>query len=239
MKQPPLPPLSPDGTYRLTSITQGKKDQNRVNICLNGRFAFTLDIAQLVDFKLKVGSILTPEEYDYYKQASNFGKLYQATLNWLMLRPRSVKEARDYLFRKKIQHKDYHITDDDINLVIDKLSAKNYLNDANFAEYFVENRSQSKGISSLKLRLELMKKGIAQDLIEEAMKSAPRDDSEEIAKIIFKKHRLKTYQDRTKLIQYLVRQGFDYELAKTAVADFDSEMDSQNSEQTPPSPPLF
>lgn len=238
MKKSPTPIPSPDGTYRLTSISQGKKDQNRVNICLNGRFAFTLDIAQLVDFKLKVGSILTEEEYIYYKHASNFGKLYQATLNWLIMRPRSIKETRDYLFRKKIQNKNYHITDDDINLVIDKLSAKNYLNDANFAVYYVENRSQTKGISRMKLRLELMKKGINSEQIDDALKLAPRDDTEEISKIILKKQHLKTYQDRTKLIQYLVRQGFDYELAKTAVADFDSEMDSQNSAQTL-SPPSF
>lgn len=238
MKSSRVPKPSADGTYRLTSITQGKKDQNRVNICLNGRFAFTLDIVQLVDFKLKVGSILSEEEYEYYKQASNFGKLYQATLNWLIMRPRSVKETRDYLFRKKIQKKEYNISDDDINLIIDKLLAKNYLNDVSYAEYFCENRLQNKGVSRRRLRLELMKKGIENSLIDEALAKVPRDDSEEIAKIIAKKRRLKTYQDDQKLIQYLVRQGFDYELAKTAVADFDYEMDLQNSAQTPHVPPL-
>ena len=222
------PQPSPDGTYRLTSITQGVKDQNRVNICLNGRFAFTLDIAQLADFKLRVGDVLTAEDYKYYQKASNFGKLYHATLNWLILRPRSVKETRDYLFRKKLQTKEYDISDDDINLIIDRLLAKNYLNDRAFAEYYVENRFQNKGISSRRLRIELTKKGISPDLVSEIMQTIPRDDSEEIAKIIAKKRRLKTYQDDQKLIQYLTRQGFDYELAKTAVADFDYEMDLQN-----------
>ena len=223
MTKPPLP--SSDGTYRLTSITQGKKNQDRANIYLNGRFAFTLDIAQLADFKLKVGSILTPEDLEFYQKASNFGKLYQGTLNWLVLRPRSVKETRDYLFRKKIQKKEYGITDDDINLVIKKLLEKNYLNDTTFTEFYIENRFINKGISSRRLKLELMKKGIDNSIINDALAKISRDDSLEIAKIIKKKRRLKSYQDDTKLIQYLVRQGFDFELAKTAVADFGHETD--------------
>ena len=107
------------------------------------------------------------------------------------------------------------------NLIISRLVEKGYLDDQKFAEYYVENRFVKKGISQKRLKMELIKKGISNSNIEQVLNK--RNDEEEIKKIINKKR--KKYDD-DKLIQYLVRQGFDYQLARTLVL----EMDSQNSE---------
>ena len=98
---------------------------------------------------------------------------------------------------------------------------KNYLNDYEFARYFLENRNAAKGSSVKKLKLELTKKGIEKTIIDEFLADNIRNDEEEIQKIIAKK---RTKYDDEKLIQYLARQGFSFELAKQAV----SETDSQN-----------
>ena len=84
---------------KITNIKQGVKNLNRVNIFIDGKYNFSLDIAQLVDFKLKVGQEITETELAEYQQASDFGKLYQRTLEWVLIRPRSVKETREYLYR--------------------------------------------------------------------------------------------------------------------------------------------
>ena len=211
----------------VTAIRPAVKNDHRANIFLNSKFAFSLDIAQLAELKLKVGQILDEAQLAELKRASNFGKLYQRTLEWVLARPRSVRETYDYLRRKKFQKPEYGIIDTDIDLVITRLSDKGYLNDQKFTEYYVENRQQNKGISIKKLRLELIKKGIKSELIEQTLMQASRDDEKEIQKVIAKKRRLKTYQNDAKLIQYLVRQGFSYELAKNSVL----EMDWQNSVQ--------
>ena len=64
--------------------------------------------------------------------------------------------------------------------------------------------------------MELVKKGIANDIIEQVLDK--RNDEEEIKKIIAKK---RAKYDDDKLISYLVRQGFSYQLAQSLVRGTD------------------
>ena len=244
----------------VTAIKPAVKNENRVNIFINDKYEFSLDLAQVVDFKLKVGQTLTQEKINEYKKASEFGKLYQRTLEWVLARPHSIKETRDYLRRKrtkrevenrqalnnrerlknetkeeriarKAREEKFHMhlktkelplfSDDDIEKIITRLTEKKYLNDYEFARYYLENRNATKGTSTKKLKQELAKKGIENSIIEELLASDIRDDAEEIKKII--KRKRSKYTDE-KLIAYLIRQGFDYQQSKDAVR----EMDLQN-----------
>ena len=209
--------LGADSSVRLkiTDIRQGVKNPERVNVFINGKFAFSLDIAQVVDLKIKVGKEITAEELEEYKKQSDFGKLYQRTLEWVLMRPRSEKEVRDYL-RKKIYER--KIEEEYINLIIEKLRNKNYLDDAKFAEYYVENRFVKKGISKKRLKMELMKKGVDAETIERVLDG--RNDEEEILKIIAKK---RAKYDDEKLIAYLCRQGFPYQLVQSLVANHEKD----------------
>ena len=206
----------------ITDIKQAVHNENRVNVYVNGKYSFSLDIAQVVDMGVKIGRVLTAEELADFKRASEFGKLYQRTLEWVLTRPRSERETRDYLY-KKIREKNLDRTF--IDEIIQKLFAKNYLNDEKFAAYYIENRFTKKGISAKRLKLELMKKGIGNELVDEILDQSPRTDEAEIKKIIKRK---RTKYDDDKLIQYLCRQGFDYALSRELVQSF--ETDSQNSE---------
>ena len=62
-------------------------------------------------------------------------------------------------------------------------------------------------------------------MIEQALAASSRNDSTEIAKIIIKK---RSKYDDTKLLQYLVRQGFDYETSRNALRETDSQNSAQN-----------
>ena len=198
----------------ITALKPAVRNDHRINIFIDEKFAFSLDIAQVVDYKLKVGKVLDELEIKKLRKASNFGKLYQRTLEWVLSRPRSVRETKDYLKKKQFEKREYGITDEDIEKVIENLLAKNYLNDYKFADYYVENRFVKKGISKKRLELELTKKGIDKEIIAEVMAESSRDETAEIEKIIAKKR--PKYTDE-KLIQYLVRQGFDYQLASSLV----------------------
>ena len=59
---------------KITNIKQGVKNQNRVNVFVDQQYAFSLDIAQIVDLKLKVGMEVTEEKVIEYKKISEFGK---------------------------------------------------------------------------------------------------------------------------------------------------------------------
>ncbi|MBQ3430936.1 regulatory protein RecX [Candidatus Saccharibacteria bacterium] len=91
--------------HKITEMKPAVRDENRVNIFLGSKFAFSLDITQVVDFHLKVGLVLSDGEIKELEHASEFGKLYNNTLEWAMARPRSVKETRDHLEQKLIRRK--------------------------------------------------------------------------------------------------------------------------------------
>ena len=196
---------------RITGLKQGVKNPNRVNVFVDGKFAFSLDVAQVVDFKIKAGKLLEPEELLEYQKASEFGKLYQRALEWVLTRSRSEKELRDYLYKKVYEKKlDKKYIDD----IVEKLKEKKYLDDTRFAEWYVENRFVKKGVSARRLRIELMKKGVEKSIIEEVLSASERNDKDEILKIIAKKRA--KYTDE-KFIQYLCRQGFSFELVSELV----------------------
>ena len=88
---------------KITDLRVGVRDENRVNVFLDGKFAFSLTIEQVADFKLKRGSILSEAEISKIQKASDFGKLFQRSLEYALSRPHSEKEIRDYLKRKKMK----------------------------------------------------------------------------------------------------------------------------------------
>ena len=199
----------------ITDLKQGVKNPNRVNVFVDGKFSFSLDIAQVVDLGVKVGLALSAEKLDELKKASEFGKLYQRALEWALVRPRSEKEVRDYLYKKVFEKK---LDKNYIDLIVSRLKEKKYLDDSVFAKYYVENRFVKKGISRRRLSLELMKKGVAKEIIAEVLDG--RNDEEEILKMIAKK---RARYDDEKLISYLCRQGFSFELVQNLVRDYEKD----------------
>ena len=200
----------------VTDIKLGVKNQNRANVFLNHKFAFSLDLSQIIDFKIKLGSEFEKHDIEKFKHASDFGKLYQRMLEWTFVRPRSVREASDHLKIITARSKsDFVRTNQDLKAdVMERLVSKGYLDDEKFAKYYVENRFTKKGISKKRLRLELFKKGVDKSIVDEVLSEGIRNDEEEIKKIIAKK---RARYDDEKLISYLVRQGFDFELARNLV----------------------
>ena len=233
-------------TFKITNIKQAVKNENRVNVYVDGKYSFSLDIAQLVDFKIKVGQEISESDLKEFKQASEFGKLYQRTLEWVLTRPHSIRETKDYLYRKirnsssgalraarpsltpSKEHSDFPNKETMSNFsdaIIERLIQKGYLDDLKFAEYYVENRFVKKGISKKRLQMELMKKGVLREIIEQVLEVSSRNDEEEIMKMIAKK---RNKYDDEKLIQYLCRQGFHFETVRNLVQTYGT--DSQNSE---------
>lgn len=196
----------------ITDIKQGVKNPNRVNVYVNGKFALSLDVAQVVDLGVKVGKVLTESELEELRKASEFGKMYQRTLEWVLMRPRSVRETKDYLDRKLRMYLDdiSELSQD----IIARLISRDYLNDKRFAEFWVENRFVKKGVSQKRLKMELMKKGVEKEIIEEVLSG--RDDEVEIRKMIERK---RAKYDDDKLVAYLCRQGFAYDLVRRLVEE--------------------
>jgi len=215
---------------KITNISQAVRNPDRVNISVDGKYRFSLDVYQLGVLGVKVGREYSEEELIELETESQFGKLYARALEYCLMRPHSAKEVRDYLWRKTLDSKMRNrktgevstregVSKDNADRVFNRLVERGYVNDESFTRFWVENRNQTKGTSLRKLQNELRSKGVESSIIESVLHESTRNDENELAKVILKKQN--KYPDEQKLIQYLMRQGFRYDDIRLALNQSD------------------
>lgn len=213
---------------KITDISLQTRDKNRVNVSVDGKYRFSLDVFQVGELGLKIGQDCTDEELMALEAESQFGKLYARAMEYCLTRPRSIREVRDYLWRKTQSTKKRlpetgkiierpGVKTEIAERVLARLAEKKYLDDEKFARFWLEHRFLQKGTSVRRLKLELAQKGIENDIVERLIAENIRSDDEELQKIIAKKRR-KYADDEQKFIVYLVRQGFAYDDVKRALS---------------------
>ena len=196
---------------KITSIKQQVKNPERVSIFVDGKYEFSLSLDELVKYKLKNDQDIDKAELKKFKKISADGKLRARALEWLINRPHSEREFRGYLYKKKIEP-------ERIDSLVDEFTSKAYLDNAKFAAWFTELQSR-RGKSDRAIRAELFKKGIAREIADEMLNALEGDETDRIKAMIEKKCRLNRYKnDPQKLIQYLVAQGFNWQLIKEQLA---------------------
>ena len=210
---------------KITAVSIQVKDKNRVNVSVDGKYRFSLDVFQLGDLGIKIGNEYSEKELVALEQESQFGKVYGRALEYCLMRPHSAREIRDYLYRKtrptrtKTGEMRPGVAPEVTVRVFDRLVEKGYINDENFARYWVDNRSLRKGASKRKLASELSAKGVDSAISERLLSESARNDQDELAKIIEKKRA--RYPDDQKFMMYLSRQGFSYDDIKSALSSVD------------------
>lgn len=191
---------------KISSLKQQVKNPERVSVFVDGKYAFSLSLDELVNEKLKNDQELSPAELKRLKKLSADGKLRIRTLAWLLNRSHSERELRDYLRRKKAEAE---LSD----RLVEEFTKRDYLNDDKYAQWLTELRSRG-GKSNRAIRSELYLKGISREVIDEVLE-AGGNESERLKALIAKKRRASRYKnDELKLAKYLVSQGFSYGLVK-------------------------
>lgn len=207
---------------KITAITIQARDKNRVNVSVDGAYRFSLDLYQVAEMGIRVGREYDDAELIALETESQFGKLYARSLEYCLMRPRSQREVRDYLYKKT---RDTRTKTGSIKKgmpvelterVFDRLVEKAYINDETFAKFWIESRQLAKGISARKLTAELRAKGVQSSIIDRYLGESERTDQHELQKII--KKRRGRYDDDQKFMAYLARQGFSYDDIKDALS---------------------
>lgn len=208
---------------KITAITPQQRDKDRVNVSVDGKYRFSLDILQIGELGIKVGKEYSDTELAELEEESQFGKLYTRTLEYALTRPRSQREIRDYLYKKtrdtrtKTGAVKKGVSESLTHRVFERLVAKGYIDDEKFARFWIENRNVRKGSSMRKLRTELAAKRVDREIVDRLLEDSDRDDASELKKIVEKKR--SRYDDEQKFMAYLARQGFSYDDIKDALAE--------------------
>lgn len=191
---------------KITSLKQQVKNPDRVSIFVDGKYAFSLNLGEVVKYKVKNGDELSDTDVKRFKKISEDGKLYGRALEWLLNRPHSVREFNGYMRRKKAEPE---LT----QKFVEEFAAKKYLDDEAFARWLVGLRSRA-GKSNRAIRSELFAKGVDREVANMVLEGSG-DEAERLRELIAKKSRLSRYRaDKLKLAKYLTSQGFSYELVK-------------------------
>ena len=137
---------------------------------------------------------------DYLKKKSHFAKAS---------RDKKVSEAQEAEFDKMI------------SLIISKLKEYRFIDDSEFAKFWIEQRTKFKHKPIRVIEYELKQKGINKDLIDEVLssfESSKEVDLESAKKLAEKKldfyRSLPSQKRREKVTSHLLRKGFSYEVIK-------------------------
>lgn len=193
----------------ITAIKQQKRDPQRVNLYLDGEYAFPL--AKIVAAWLKVGQELDPQKIASLQNKDEAEKAFQRALLFISHRPRSRAEVQRRL-------KEQHTAPELAASIIARLEEGGLLDDGDFARRWVADRAELHPRAARLMRLELRQKGVADELIAEALEGL--DDSQLALQAARRKAhqlaRLDWPAFRTKLSAHLGRRGFDYHNAAEA-----------------------
>src|SRR3990170_1732991 len=118
----------------ITSI-KPQKNKKRINIYLDDKFGFGLDLENFVKLGLKVEQELSEEEIVKIVKKAEFQKVYDKILRFGSLRLRSEKEYRSWLKKHKV-HKSLH------EELFNRLARLDFLNDKKFASWWADQRIQ-------------------------------------------------------------------------------------------------
>lgn len=195
---------------RITSLTVQKRNPNRVNVYLEGEFAFGL--ARVVAAWLYLGQELSEERIAQLQEEDSSEVAYQKALNFLSYRSRTEAEVRTNLAKADVGP-------ELIEQAVERLKRSGLLNDQQFAETWVENRSEFRPRSRRALTYELKHKGIPEEMISAAVEGL---DEEQMAYLAARKKANKYFSldwpgFKQKMYAYLARRGFSYEISAPIV----------------------
>lgn len=197
---------------KITAITRQKRNKERVNIFIDGNYAFSL--AEITAAWLKIGQELSPEDIARLDSEDAVEKAKQSAYSYLSYRPRSTAEVRQNLLKKEYD-------ETVVEQVITRLTDLNLINDREFARYWIEQRETFKPRSQRALRQELYQKGIGRELIDEAVANV--DEMAAAHKAAEKKAQRWIQLPRedffSKMNGFLQRRGFNYAITKTVTEE--------------------
>lgn len=214
---------------KITAIQVQKNNPNRVNVYLDGEFAFGL--ARIVAAWLQVGQMLDEGKIAELQAEDSRERAMQQALLFLSYRARSENEIRKNLSK-------HEIPDAVIEETIERMRREGFADDKKFASAWVENRSTFRPRGRRALALELRQKGIDDHTIESALEGiddealayeAGQKKARKLALSLSKGQEWTEF--RKKMSEFLARRGFSYSVIAPIVKRLWNEAHAEGEEQ--------
>lgn len=206
------PPFIVHRSPFIVTAIERQARRRRYNVFVDGEFALALEPDVLAASGLRVDEPVTAERLRELAVEDLRWRALDAALRLLAARPRSEAELRERLTRRGLPP-------DVIRHTLERLRDYGYVNDVEFARFWVASRSGATPRGRYVVRRELRAKGVAQDTAAEAMAALAEEDAARRAALKKARglHGLDYQAFRTRLAGYLVRRGFSYDVVRRTV----------------------
>jgi regulatory protein len=194
---------------QITGIKKTKGRQKQVKVYLDGKPALALLAETALKEGLKVGLEVAEDRREFLAELDRCQRCHNSALQFLSYRPRSEAEIRQRLLR-------HGYTEIHIDKAIARLKEQGLVDDLAFARFWRENRETFSPRSRRLTKLELKRKGLSSEIIEQVINEIDEKDSAYRAALNRARRLPKDdYQTfRQRLVGYLGRRGFDYGIIK-------------------------
>jgi regulatory protein len=138
--------------------------------------------------------------------------LYQKAVEYILRAPKTERQVRDWLFRKRPEGEFLPVDE-----IITRLKEHGYINDADYAVRFAESKQTKYGMRVIKSKLAV--KGVAREHLDEI----ETPDQTDLARTLATKYmRNKTCDPKTmqKLFRFLLSKGFNYDIISRIAGEF-------------------
>lgn len=169
----------------------------------------------IYNFSLRKFDDIEEKLFNEIRDKQLFLEIKEKALSLLARRAHSKYELKQKLFQKKFEK-------EKIETVLNTLESDGYINDFEFAKLFINERIAKGKSGPIKIKSELMGKGVKREVIDEVLKIFfPSEENEDAAFSIaekkisqLKKRNLDERIIKQKLYSFLLSRGFSFEVAK-------------------------
>lgn len=197
----------------VTGVQPQKHDSERVNVYLDGSFAFGVSMLVAAAQGLREGRTLSAPEIEALRSDDDVEKALAKGLNLLSFRAHSRREMEVYLRRKRV--------DPEVSAaVILRLEVMGLINDAEFAQLWVNDRQRFRPRGSRALASELRQKGVDAEVISQVLETVGDEEVSAIEAGRKKAKSLGSADDAEfsrKMASFLARRGFPYSTAASTI----------------------
>lgn len=196
---------------KITDIRPRRKGLSAVYI--DGEYALSLDTQTLLEHRIDIGREFDDEELHDLIESSNERRAKEKALWLISYRSHSKKELRDKISRTCDRQS--------AEKAVERMEELGLVNDRDYAERCAQTLIFTKHMSKRGATMELRRKGIESEIIDEVLDDIEVDEREQIQAVIERKYpKIGDEKIRRRAVAALQRLGYGWEDIKAVIESF-------------------
>lgn len=198
----------------ITKIEIQKRNKEKANIHIDGKYAFSLTVNGLLECGLKEGSEISIDDIEKIRGEDEPSLAVIQALNTISHSMKTERELRQKL-------KDKKFSDAAIEHAIQKVKNYGYIDDSSYVVSYIQSKAMPNGWGEQKIISMLLKKGVDMQLVKDKIAECySEEDMEDNAMNVARKYYAKlkgedSRKNKQKLYGHLISKGFKYDIASS------------------------